>query len=158
MVRDAKVLMGQEFRPNETRLRRKTSWAQLDKSVLKELLEKRAKSETQSQSATPATGSPDSEHTTDTSRNRFKAGVILNSGIYYCKPSLSQLDELTDQNTGSCRVRNFEVGHQIYGKIVFSDEINVAGLHLDKIGTRLAIPTSPCPFTHLVLEDRKSVV
>jgi nuclear pore complex protein Nup98-Nup96 len=48
------------------------------------------------------------------------------------KPNASELKTLFN-NKGECILKQFTVGHEIYGSVTFYGQINVAGLNLDEI-------------------------
>jgi nuclear pore complex protein Nup98-Nup96 len=48
------------------------------------------------------------------------------------KPSASDLKSFFNDK-GQCILKQFTVGHEIYGSVTFYGQINVAGLNLDEI-------------------------
>lgn len=57
---------------------------------------------------------------------------ILTRDNYYMKPTLSELKSLFNDK-GQCILKQFTVGHEIYGSVTFYGQFNVAGLNLDGI-------------------------
>ncbi len=57
---------------------------------------------------------------------------ILTRNNYYMKPTLSELKSLFNDK-GQCILKQFTVGHEIYGSVTFYGQIDVAGLNLDEI-------------------------
>jgi hypothetical protein len=67
---------------------------------------------------------------TKTTQERNRCRVTLTKDKYYCTPDLAELDAFTDDD-GHCFVKNFEVGHLEWGKVIFDGIIDVATLNLD---------------------------
>ena len=61
-----------------------------------------------------------------------KCKVVLRRPEYFTRPSFSELDAKV--NGESCIVKDFTVGREGYGEVVFLGNTNVYGLDLDKIG------------------------
>ena len=57
------------------------------------------------------------------------------------KPNASELKTLFN-NKGECILKQFTVGHEIYGSVTFYGQINVAGLNLDEISKYLTFQSS----------------
>jgi len=57
---------------------------------------------------------------------------ILTRKNYYMKPTLPELKSLFNDK-GQCILKQFTVGHEIYGSVTFYGQIDVAGLNLDEI-------------------------
>lgn len=59
--------------------------------------------------------------------------ITLRRADYFTVPSLSDLDEMVDDE-GKCVVKNFTIGRHNFGNVTFYDAFDVAGLNLDTIG------------------------
>lgn len=55
----------------------------------------------------------------------------LTDPIYYTEPPAS---ELIFDASGNCWIKDFVIGHHVYGKVCFPGFTNVAKLDLDSIG------------------------
>lgn len=67
------------------------------------------------------------------SEKEHACNITLRRPDYFTVPSLSDLDEMVDDD-GRCIVKNFTVGRHKFGNVTFYDAFDVAGLNLDAIG------------------------